>query len=111
MDGIPVYLMEAMALEKPVISTSISGIPELVKDGAGILVPPGDSKALAEAIEAIYHMDVKARGRMGKKGYEIVEREFNIEKEAKKIKGLLISSIMKTNNGDVSKIWNKTRNG
>lgn len=111
MDGIPVYLMEAMAFEKPVISTYISGIPELAKDGAGILVKPGDSKTLAAAIEDIYYMDAEARRRMGKRGYEIVEREFNIEKEVKKIKDLFVSSIMETNNGGVSKIWSKTRNG
>lgn len=98
MDGIPVYLMEAMALEKPVISTHISGIPELVKDGAGILVPPRDSEALAEAIERIYHMDLNARLKMGQKGRGIVEKEFNIEKESMKIKDLFVSSLLETNN-------------
>ncbi len=98
MDGIPVYLMEAMALEKPVISTYISGIPELVKDGAGILVPPGDPRALASAIEKIYYMDVESKRRMGKRGCEIVEMEFNVRKEAKKIKDLFISSIVEANN-------------
>jgi len=93
MDGIPVYLMEAMALGKPVVSTYISGIPELVKDGAGILVPPEDSRALAEAIEEIYFMDRDGRKKMGLKGREIVEREFNLEKEVKKIRDLFLSPL------------------
>jgi colanic acid/amylovoran biosynthesis glycosyltransferase len=93
MDGIPVYLMEAMALGKPVVSTYISGIPELVKDGAGILVPPEDSRALAEAIEEIYFMDRDRRKKMGLKGRKIVEREFNLEKEVKKIKDLFLSPL------------------
>lgn len=103
MDGIPVYLMEAMASGRPVISTYISGIPELIKNGAGILVPSNDSKALAEAIEEIYFMDLEGREKMGRKGREIVEMEFNIENEVKKIKGLFISSILETDNGRINK--------
>jgi colanic acid/amylovoran biosynthesis glycosyltransferase len=53
-DGIPVALMEAMALGTPVISTTVSGIPELVVDGeTGLLVPPGDIERLADAIVRI----------------------------------------------------------
>ena len=51
MDGIPVVLMEAMSQNIPVISTKLSGIPELVKDGeTGILVEPNDAHALARGI-------------------------------------------------------------
>lgn len=92
MDSMPVVLKEAMASGKPVISTYVSGIPELVKHGAGILVPPNDSKALAEAIEEIYSMDLEARKRMGQKGREIVEREFDIEKECRKLMDLFVKS-------------------
>ncbi len=50
-EGIPVVLMEAMAMEIPCISTAITGIPELITTGAeGILVPPSDSERLASAI-------------------------------------------------------------
>lgn len=93
MDGMPNALIEAMALAKPVISTHISGIPELIKDGAGILVPPADSESLAQAIEEIYSMEVKGRERMGQRGHEIVEMEFDIERESKKIKELFVSSL------------------
>ncbi|MGE3329218.1 MAG: glycosyltransferase family 4 protein [Acidimicrobiia bacterium] len=54
MEGIPVALMEAMAAGVPVISTRISGIPELVVDGeTGLLVEPDDATALADAIESV----------------------------------------------------------
>jgi glycosyltransferase involved in cell wall biosynthesis len=50
-EGLPVVLMEAMALRRPVISTFVAGIPELVSNGEhGWLVPSGDLEALAEAI-------------------------------------------------------------
>lgn len=51
-DGIPNVLLEAMAMELPVVSTRVSGIPELIVDGVnGRLVPEHDPKALADAIE------------------------------------------------------------
>jgi glycosyltransferase involved in cell wall biosynthesis len=91
MDGIPVSLMEAMACGKPVISTNISGIPELVKEGAGVLVPPGDSKAIADAIREVICLDHKERAYMGRKGREIVLREFDLRKNVEQIKSLLLS--------------------
>jgi colanic acid/amylovoran biosynthesis glycosyltransferase len=59
MEGIPVVLMEAMALGVPVLSTKHSGIPELVEDGAsGILVPEGDPAALGAALaELLQHSE------------------------------------------------------
>src|SRR5262249_54272891 len=51
MDGIPTVFMEAMATGRPVVSTAISGIPELVRDGeTGLVVPPDDAGALAGAL-------------------------------------------------------------
>ena len=54
MDGIPVSLMEAMGIGVPVVSSRLSGIPELIDDGrTGLLVPPGDARALADAVERL----------------------------------------------------------
>lgn len=53
-EGMPIVLMEAMQAGVPVVSTAISGIPELLDDGrAGVLVPPADETALARAIEDV----------------------------------------------------------
>jgi len=49
-EGLPVVIMEALALERPVISTYVAGIPELVDDGCGWLVPAGSVDALVEAM-------------------------------------------------------------
>ena len=62
MEGVPVALMEAMASGVPVVATSISGIPELVKNGeTGWLVLPEDVEMLADAIQFIYDEPAKAR--------------------------------------------------
>lgn len=87
-DGIPVVLMEAMVMGIPVISTKLSGIPELVKDGAGILVEPEDVNGLSAAIERIFRLRDEAREEMGKRGKAIVEQEFNLEKEVQKLANL-----------------------
>lgn len=52
MDGIPVVLLEALAAAVPVVTTAISGIPEVVDDAVGWLVPPDDARALEDALVA-----------------------------------------------------------
>lgn len=81
-EGVPVVLMEAMAAGLPVVATQIAGIPELVEQGeSGILVPPGDEKALEAAILRVLSHPVKAAD-MGARGRAKVARDFNIESEA-----------------------------
>ena len=76
-EGVPVVLMEAMALELPVISTRITGIPELIEDGQnGLLVTPGNSVELAESIVRILKSKSLAI-RLGKEGRKAVLDEFN----------------------------------
>ncbi|MGV2831203.1 glycosyltransferase [Myxosarcina sp. GI1(2024)] len=79
-EGIPVALMEAMAMGLPVISTLHSGIPELVEHGvSGFLVPERDSDAIAEKLEYfLEHPEVWTE--MGKAGREIVTQNYNIDK-------------------------------
>jgi len=78
MEGIPVALMEPLACEVPVISTRISGIPELVEDGVtGLLVPPADPVALADALERLAH-DPELGQRLGRAGRAKVLREFDL---------------------------------
>ena len=87
-DGIPVGMMEAMTMELPVISTTVSGIPELVEAGAsGILLPPRDEKAIADAIIALCK-DSESRVAMGKEGRKKIERGFNVRTEVGKLIGV-----------------------
>lgn len=87
-DGIPVVLMEAMAAGKPVVSTAISGIPELVQPGAGILVEPENSDQLSIAVETIFG-DGKKAFAMGQNGRLIVQNEFSIQGQAERIVHLI----------------------
>ena len=53
-EGVPVALMEAMAMEVPCVSTAIAGIPELIRDGLdGLLVPASSAELLASALERL----------------------------------------------------------
>lgn len=84
-DGIPVVLMEAMAMGVPVVSTRLSGITELVQDGVnGLLVAPNDAPALADAIQRLLHDPALAR-HFSRHGRATVEREFDIEVSAERL--------------------------
>jgi len=88
-EGIPVSLMEAMAMEIPVVSTRLSGIPELVEDGvSGILVEPGDAGALAEALEKLSR-DPDLRARLGQAGCAKVLRDFDLSRNVDRLAALL----------------------
>lgn len=78
-EGIPVALMEAMAYGLPVVSTATGGIPELLDGGAGLLVPPKDSGALASAITRL-RTDPQLRHQLAEYGRRRVENEFAVEK-------------------------------
>ena len=84
-DGIPVTLMESMALGVPVVSTNVSGIPELIVNGeTGLVVPPSNAQALAEAIYNLYN-DPKLRSKLSLSGRKKVEKEFNIKSSVEKL--------------------------
>lgn len=79
MEGIPVALMEAMASGRAVVSTSISGIPELVEHGTnGLLVKPGDAEELAAAMRSLLADPLRAK-EMGVRGQQKVRAEFTIQ--------------------------------
>jgi len=82
-EGLPVSIMEALALRRPVITTYIAGIPELVTDGAcGWLTPAGDVDAIAAALRAAITADDSEIARMGDEGRRRVEEMHDIDKEA-----------------------------
>jgi colanic acid/amylovoran biosynthesis glycosyltransferase len=78
-EGIPVSLIEAMAYGVPVISTVAGGTPELLERGAGLLVPPEDPLALANAIERLVR-DPGLRKQLVETGRRRVEDSFAVEK-------------------------------
>jgi len=80
-EGVPVSLIEAMSYRVPVVSTTTGGIPELLGGGAGIMVPPADPTALAEAIGRLIQ-DPELREQQGEAGRERVEERFSLEKVA-----------------------------
>lgn len=88
MDGIPVVLMEAMLSGIPVISTRLSGIPELVEDNiTGLLIQPDDDQALAEAIRKIAHDNIP-REQMIESAIAKVKDEFSLASNTEKLNGL-----------------------
>jgi glycosyltransferase involved in cell wall biosynthesis len=85
-EGLPVVLMEAMALGRPVISTYIAGIPELVIDGVnGWLIPAGDVQALADAMRSVLQHDEADLATLGARARERARARHSIDTEAGKL--------------------------
>jgi glycosyltransferase involved in cell wall biosynthesis len=92
MDGIPVALMEAMAAGIPVVSTNVSGIPELVVDGeTGLIAPEQDATALAAALERL-HRDPALARRLAAAGRRHVLRRFNLVANAARLRAQLAAA-------------------
>ncbi len=84
-DGIPNVLAEAAACGLPVVSTTVSGIPELVKQGkSGLLVPSADPRSLADAIDALVQSPL-LREQLRVNARALVEEEFDLQRNALKI--------------------------
>jgi glycosyltransferase involved in cell wall biosynthesis len=78
-DGLPNVLVEAQSQGLPCVSTDLSGIPELIDDGAsGLLVPPGDRAALAAALARLI-TDPTLRARLGASGEQRVRARFDAD--------------------------------
>jgi len=77
-EGMPVSLMEAAACGVPVVATRVGGIPELVVDGkTGLLVPPGDARALADAFERLL-TDAALRKKFGAAARRRAVKRFSV---------------------------------
>ncbi|AGF78532.1 glycosyltransferase [Desulfocapsa sulfexigens DSM 10523] len=93
-DGIPTVLMEALLHYVPVITTSVSGIPELIEDGvSGVLVPEKDPNAIVDAVTLLITEKQKAWD-MADRGNRKVLELFNAEKNHKKILDLYNSYLL-----------------
>ncbi len=88
-EGLPVVVMEAMALRRPVIATAVAGIPELVRPPEhGWLLPAGDVDALAAAMEACLAAPPELLARMGEAAHRRVLERHDIDTEAAKLAAL-----------------------
>lgn len=90
-EGLPLVVLEAMAAGRPVVATAVGGTPEAVVDGeTGLLVPPGDVDALAEAVDSLLAAPERAR-RLGEAGRRRVRERFDADAAAQRILGLYAS--------------------
>lgn len=85
-DGLPTVLLEAMALGTPCISTDVTGIPELVRDGeTGLICPEGDPVALAGALRRML-AEPDLRSSVSAAGRALIEQEFDIDRNAMQLR-------------------------
>ena len=92
-DGIPNVLLEAMAMELPVISTDISGISELVQSGHnGVLVSEKDEVAIAQALEALLRQP-RLRAQLGQRGRTTVIEKFGLMQNVGQVKDWLLEAV------------------
>jgi len=93
-EGLPIVLMEALALHRPVISTYVAGIPELVKPGVnGFLAPPGSLDELADAMRKIVSAPIEELAAMGQHGAELVAKMHNSATNTRQLEALLWSVV------------------
>jgi len=92
-EGLPMTIMEAMALSRPIISTYIAGIPELVHPGEhGWLVPAGDVDALINAMQACLDAPVDTLVRMGEAGNQRARAYHSVDTQAAQLADLFHAS-------------------
>jgi glycosyltransferase involved in cell wall biosynthesis len=92
-EGLPVTIMESLAVGRPVVATAIAGVPELVSDGRqGWLVPPGSVDALAEAMRAALAAPVADLERMGLAGAALVAERHDGRRQAAQLAELFSAS-------------------
>ena len=92
-EGVPVSLMEAMAMELPVVSSRIMGIPELIEDGvSGRLISPGNVGQLTAVLEGLAG-DPAERRRLGQAGRRRVIEHYAIDQSAAELHALFTGRI------------------
>lgn len=93
-EGLPVVLMEALALGRPVVATSIAGIPELVRPGrSGWLVTPGSAEELACALREVLHTPAERLDAMAAYGRQLVAEAHATPTEAARLEALFLRAV------------------
>jgi colanic acid/amylovoran biosynthesis glycosyltransferase len=99
-EGLPVVVMEALALGRPVITTAIAGIPELVQSGVtGWLVPAGSVDDLVTAMREALHAPPERLAEMGRAGAALVAHQHDAANEACKLAALFRAETSKNTKG------------
>lgn len=92
-EGLPVVIMESLALGRPVISTYVAGIPELVEPNlSGWLIPAGSVEALVTAMRTVLQTPISQLEQMGKMGRQRVAQQHNIQQNAEKLAHLFTAN-------------------
>lgn len=87
-DGLPTVILEGMALGTPCVSTDVTGIPEVIRDGeTGLLVRQFDAEELAKAIEKLLD-DPTLRDSLAENARDLIEREFDIVRNTERIRNV-----------------------
>ena len=102
-EGLPMVIMEAMALRRPVISTYVAGIPELVQPGKhGWLVPAGNVKALVDAMQACLDTPADTLVRMGEAAHRQVTARHSASAQAANLANLFQAAITKSSQASIT---------
>ncbi len=89
-DGLPTVLLEAMALGTPCVSTDVTGVPEVIKDGdTGLLVPQHDAVQLGQALARLLH-DSGTRVALARAARRLVEQHFDVDRNACELRKLFV---------------------
>ncbi len=93
-EGLPVVIMEAFALKKPVLTTWVAGIPELVKqDRNGWLYPPNDTNSLVNALIELTNTPADKLKQMGEMGFQDVMRSHSVDSEVSVLESAFLKVI------------------
>jgi len=102
-EGLPNVVLEAFACAKPVVATSVGGVPEVVQDAKnGFLVPPRNPRALATAISKVLSMGEHLQN-MGKYGYDNIKSDFSFEVQARKLESIYDDILLSKETGSDGK--------
>jgi glycosyltransferase involved in cell wall biosynthesis len=89
-EGSPLSVMEYMAAAKPIVATSVGGVPDLIEDGVhGLLVPPGDAREVADAVTGLLKAPDRAAA-MGHSACERQQREFSLRTMVSSLEALYV---------------------
>jgi colanic acid/amylovoran biosynthesis glycosyltransferase len=88
-DSMPVVVKEAMAAGVPVVATDVVGIPEMVDDTVGRLVPPDDVDALSRALDDVLRLTPSDRAALGDRGRQRIQEQFTMGAQVAKLRAVL----------------------